>query len=719
LKPMFKHCRSLLKAIPLVALLTMVVMVSTIVADTPRAVEPIVFSSTTTLDSGRSVEFEPGEALIRFRPGAPPGITNNVLGALRGERKRYLRQINVWLVNTQHGNEIGLVQGLQHNPWVEFAELNYRTESTYTPNDPDYNSPNLVYAPQKIEAPLAWDHTLGSSSVVIAIVDSGVNAAHEDLAGRVLAGKDYVNGDNDAADDNGHGTHVAGIAAATTDNGTGIAGIAQASILPVKVLNQNNVGTWANVASGIIWATDKGADIINLSLGGSANSETLRSAIQYASDHGVILVAAAGNKASDVPFYPAAYSETLGVAATTYSDNRWSLSNFGTYIDLAAPGVAIWSTNWTAANPNDYTSRSGTSMAAPHVSGVAALMLSVNPGLSQQEVYDILRQSADDLGDPGWDVIYGYGRLNAGNAVVAALSPSSTPTPSNTPTVTNTLTDTPTPTVTNTPTDTPTPTPTLEPPQNTLVVDELDSGVLMGKSGKYKLKSTFDAGKVVHLRAHVVDGQTGSAVTDAFVEFTVTLPDGSHVAAGARSDQKGDAITEFTSTSVAGNYVEAVFTVSQTGYVYDEAASVGPYTFTVVGDSPTPTPTPEPTPTPTPTTPPGSPINMHVGDLDGVSTNLGKDWQATITITVHDTDHNPVSSATVSGSWRSGYSGTGSCTTDGSGQCGVTSGNIQEKLKSVTFAVSGVTHATLDYQRSDNHDPDGDSNGNWIKVLKP
>jgi thermitase len=678
---MFKHRRSLFKAIPLVALLTMLVMVSTIAADTPRAVEPIVISSATTLDSGRSVEFEPGEALIRFRRGAPPGITNNLLGALRGERKRYLRQINVWLVNTQHGNEIGLVQGLQQNPWVEFAELNYRTESTYTPNDPDYNSPNLVYAPRKIEAPLAWDHTLGSSSVVIAIVDSGVNAAHEDLAGRVLVGKDYVNGDNDAADDNGHGTHVAGIAAATTDNGTGIAGIAQASILPVKVLNQNNAGSYANVASGIVWATDNGADIINLSLGGRTDSQTLRSAIQYASDHGVILIAAAGNKASDAPYYPAAYSETLGVAATTYSDNQWSLSSFGTYIDLAAPGAAIWSTNWTAANPNDYTSRSGTSMAAPHVSGVAALMLSVNPGLSWLEVYDILRQSADDLGDPGWDIIYGYGRLNANQAVLDAGGSG------------------------------PTPTPTSEPPQNTLVVDELDSGVLMGESGKYKPKSTFDFGEVVHLRAHVVDGQTGSAVTDAIVEFTVTLPDGSHVAAAAKSDKKGNAITEFTSTSAAGDYVEAVFTVSLTGYVYDKAASVGSHTFTVMGDSPTPTPTP--------TITPGSPINMHVGDLDSVSTNFGKDWQATITITVHDTDHNPVSDATVSGSWRSGYSGTGSCTTDGSGQCSVTSGNIQEKLKSVTFAVSDVTHATLDYQRSDNHDPDGDSNGNWIIVSKP
>ena len=683
-----QHRKSLLKAILLVALLTMVVMVSTIAVDTTPAVEASVFSSATALDIGPSVEFEPGEALIRFRPDAPPGIINNLLGALHGKQKRYLGQINVWLVDTEHGNEMGLVQGLQHNPWVEFAELNYRTESTYTPNDPDYNSPNLVYAPQKIHAPLAWDHTLGSSSVIIAIVDSGVNAAHQDLAGRVLAGKDYVNGDNDAADDHGHGTHVAGIASATTNNGKGIAGIAQASILPVKVLNQNNVGNWANIASGIVWATDNGADIINLSLGSSTDSETLRSAIQYASDHGVILVAAAGTKASNAPYYPAAYPETLGVAATTYSDKQWSLSNFGTYIDLAAPGAAIWSTNWTAANPNDYTSRSGTSMAAPHVSGVAALMLGVNPGLSQQEVYDILRQSADDLGDPGWDVIYGYGRLNANQAILDSGGSGPTPTP----------------------------TPTPEPPQNTLVVDALDSGVLLGQSGKYKPKSTFDSGEVVYLRAHVVDGQTGSAVTGAIVEFTVTLPDGSHVAADARSDENGDAITEFTSTSAAGDYFEAVFTVSQTGYVYDEAASVGPHTFTVVGDSPAPTPTPTPEPTPTP---PGGPINMHVGDLDGVSTNLGKNWRATVTITVHDTNHNPVSGATVSGSWRSGYSGAGSCATDGSGQCSVTSGNIQEKLKSVTFAVSNVTHATLDYQRSDNHDPDGDSNGNWIKVLKP
>ena len=362
------------------------------------------------------------EILVKFQDGRLAPLEELALGsewkiALGGRSPKVVKEIpaiGVQVLRVAPEQREAVLEALRKDPRVEYAEPNGLVSGLFTPNDPYYNDPNKVYAPQKIQADLAWDYTLGDASVIIAIVDSGVDASHPELAGRVLPGWDFVNDDDDPADDQGHGTHVAGIAAAAINNGQGIAGIAgQSLILPVKVLNENNQGTWADVAEGIIYAVDQGARVINLSLGSTADSSTVHDAVLYAWSHNVVIVAAAGNDGTTTPYYPAAYAEVIGVSATTPDDVRAGFSSYGTHISVAAPGATIYSTT----PGNSYSFKSGTSMAAPHVSGLAALLLAQDGSRTNAEVRQIIEQSADDLGAPGWDEEYGYGRVNAYKAV--------------------------------------------------------------------------------------------------------------------------------------------------------------------------------------------------------------------------------------------------------------------------------------------------------------
>jgi serine protease len=245
-----------------------------------------------------------------------------------------------------------------------------------------------------------------------------VDLTHPDLAGNLVAGYDFVNDDADPMDDNGHGTHVAGIAAAVTDNGTGVAGVSWgAQIMPVKVLNAGAGGTFDDVAQGIIWAVDNGAQVINLSLGGTTNSPVLQSAIAYAYSQGVVVVAAAGNSNSAV-LYPAAYDPVIAVAASDASDNRAGFSNYGPEVDVTAPGVNINST----ALGGGYENRSGTSMAAAFVTGEVALLLSINDGLTPDEVAYIVESTALDIGAPGVDDFTGHGLIQV-DAALASVAP--------------------------------------------------------------------------------------------------------------------------------------------------------------------------------------------------------------------------------------------------------------------------------------------------------
>jgi thermitase len=262
---------------------------------------------------------------------------------------------------------------------------------------------------------------MGSPAIKIAIIDSGILASHPEFAGRILPGYDFVNNDTDPHDDYGHGTHVAGIAAAGANNGIGMIGVCPlCSIIPVKVLDQYNQGEWSNVAAGILFAVDAGANVINLSLGGQSIPQPVEEAIRYAVQHNVVVVAAVGNGRTNAPFYPAAMDEVVGVAATRNDDTRWSLSNYGSFVELSAPGYAVYSTYNDMNNTyKGYNYMSGTSMAAPHVAGLAGLLFSQNPALTVEALRVLMRSTAVDLGDPGRDDYFGYGRIDAFAALQA------------------------------------------------------------------------------------------------------------------------------------------------------------------------------------------------------------------------------------------------------------------------------------------------------------
>ena len=408
--------------------------------------------------------FVADEIIVRFAPTDQQ--TRATLMAQYGlQTMRYLAGLDTYVLRTQPGAVMQLVDELGGRTEVIYAEPNYLAQAALTPTDPDYSLPDRVYAPQLIGAEAAWDITTGSTEVVIAVADSGIELSHPEFSGRLLPGYDFVNEDSDPSDDSGHGTHAAGVIAAAMNNGQGTTGLAPgALIMPVKVLNASNLADWADVAAGIVFAADQGADIINLSLGGYAGSQLLLDAVRYAAGHGVTLVAAAGNLGLELPYYPAAYDETIAVMATTRSDERFILSNYGGFVDIGAPGVEIWSTLWSAGTPGGYGFASGTSASTPHVSGLAGLLLARRPDLQPAAVRTIIEQTAVDLGAPGRDPFFGAGRINASAAMTAAVNWTPLPdTPTPAPTSTPTVTPTPTVTLTPTPTMTPTATATATP----------------------------------------------------------------------------------------------------------------------------------------------------------------------------------------------------------------------------------------------------------------
>ncbi len=330
---------------------------------------------------------------------------------------------------------------------VSFAVPNYIRHVMLTPNDEQYAS-QQQWGVTQVKAEQAWDITTGSDGIIIAIVDTGTAGDHPDLQGKVIGGRNFVNDTDNASDDFGHGTYTAGIAAAASNNGQGIVGISWgAKIMPVKVLNDRGSGSDEVIARGIHWAVDNGARIINASLGGREDTPILHEAAQYAHDHNILLVASAGNTPDGKPSYPAAYDTALAVGATGRSDTYTGFSSFGGYVGVSAPGVGILSTSWEDGKL-DYEYGNGTSASAPFVSGIAALIWSVNPGLTADQVKQIIEDTSDDLGDPGRDEHYGYGRVNALRAVQMAQQGPPAP---HTPTPSGQATNTPMPASTKAP----------------------------------------------------------------------------------------------------------------------------------------------------------------------------------------------------------------------------------------------------------------------------
>ena len=399
--------------------------------------------------------------LVRFAPGASVAARAAAVAAVGGTIDRDLPALGVSRIaltdeaSDLFGDTLAAVAVLQRDPAVAHVEADRVLRSSFAPDDslflgtPSY--PLGQWGLRKAQVDLAWDTVRGSAAVTVAMIDTGIDASHPDLAGAIVPGTTFVSSPSSGCtpgttfDDNGHGTHVAGIVGANGNNGQGVAGVAfGVRILPVKALDCQGTGLLSDVASGITWAADQGARVINISLGSEADSLTLHDAIRYAVAHNALVVAAAGNcgdpartypntscPSLNVPEFPGAYPEVLAVAATDVNDGHAAFSNTGAYVGISAPGVTILSTVPTysttlsrSSGLTTYAAFRGTSQASPLVAGVAALVLSREPGLSVAQLTDRLKTTADDLGAVGTDPVFGAGRVNALRAVTASTSAS-------------------------------------------------------------------------------------------------------------------------------------------------------------------------------------------------------------------------------------------------------------------------------------------------------
>ena len=366
-------------------------------------------------DHSRQLPYAPDRILVKFKP-----VTHESMKAILhrwhgGRVIDVIPELDVHVVQIPENKIKQKLRAYLREPWIEYAEPDYVAHAFLEPNDPGFES---QWGPIKIQAPEAWDLTEWLSEVRIAICDTGIDQNHEDLLGKIVANKNFTS--SRSVDDKfGHGTHVAGIAAAVTDNGRGVAGVGLNSrLMNVKVLGDNGSGYYSWVAKGITWAADNGAKVINLSLGGPAGSGTLQNAVNYAWGKGCVVVVAAGNNGSGSPSYPAYYENCIAVAATDQNDGKANFSNHGTWVDVAAPGVDIYSTLPNHKNqigPRNYGTLSGTSMAAPHVAGVAALVWATEYGTNNSTVRERIETTADEL--EGTLGNYGIGRVNAYLAV--------------------------------------------------------------------------------------------------------------------------------------------------------------------------------------------------------------------------------------------------------------------------------------------------------------
>jgi thermitase len=351
--------------------------------------------------------------IVKARAGLPGAIRDRLLGGSGARWRGQIPRIGATVVEIPRASLPRVTAALRSSGAFSSVEEDAIATATEMPNDPLFAS---QWGALQINSPEAWNDSSGSPSVLVAVLDTGVDATHPDLDGQLVPGYDFVNDDDTPSDDNGHGTAMTGIIAAKANNSIGIAGIAPASkVLPVKVLDATGSGLYSAIATGIIYAADQGARVINLSLAGTSSSDALQSAVDYARAHDVIVVAAAGNSGQNAPLYPAALAGVVAVAATDQNERSAYFTNYGSWVSLSAPGVNIVTTTRDAG----YAGTTGTSPATALTSGAFALLLAANPTMTGPEAVDRMTANAVDLGTAGWDPYFGYGRVDA----YAALEP--------------------------------------------------------------------------------------------------------------------------------------------------------------------------------------------------------------------------------------------------------------------------------------------------------
>jgi subtilisin family serine protease len=357
-----------------------------------------------------------GRLLAQPRLGASANGVATALTKHGARLERILDRINIHVLQVPEPALDRVATALMQTGMFTFVEPDYimRSSGDVIPTDPYFSSQWHLSA---IKAPTAWGITTGSPNVIIAVIDSGADWTHPDLAPNLVTGWNFLTGTSITQDNAGHGTAVSGSAAAASNNGEGVAGVSWgARIMPLQVLDATTGASYSSVASAITYAADHGARIISISLCGPSSSSALQSAESYAWNKGSVIFAAAGNASSSALTYPAADPNVVSVSASDQNGTFASFSNYGNWIDISAPGNYIL----TTVLGGSYGSWYGTSFSTPIAAGVGALILSVKPGLSASNLVSLLEQNADDLGTPGWDQYFGYGQVNAYKAVTAA-----------------------------------------------------------------------------------------------------------------------------------------------------------------------------------------------------------------------------------------------------------------------------------------------------------
>ena len=365
-----------------------------------------------------------GQVVVRFNEPMQTEELANFGQQMNSTMIKTAARLNSAVYKVSEGTDIeSLIQSLRENPSVQFAERNYILSSNYTVSDPKSKEQQGLAMANLAKA---WDITFGDPKVIIAVVDTGIDLTHPDLKNKIVPGYNIISqGKTPPKDDNGHGTHASGIAAADTNNKIGVAGTApRCKLMPIKALDAKGSGDTVNVALGIVWAVDHGARVLNLSLGGP-NNETVKKAVEYALAKNVVVVAAMGNDGKNQRAYPAAIPGVISVGSVDSDQARSSFSNYGSWISVASPGSSILSTMPTyettmteSEKSKGYDYLDGTSMACPIVAGIAALVVSRNPTYTPAEVKARIESTATDLGKPGYDVEFGHGLVNAFKAVL-------------------------------------------------------------------------------------------------------------------------------------------------------------------------------------------------------------------------------------------------------------------------------------------------------------